>query len=51
MYSLLSRIPDGLEPLRSRFEKHVRRAGLNAIEKIADQGGETMVHNLIIYTF
>ena len=51
MYSLLSRIPEGLDPLRTRFEEHVRKAGLNAIEKIADQGGETMVNNLIIYTF
>ncbi|RUP51948.1 hypothetical protein BC936DRAFT_144264 [Jimgerdemannia flammicorona] len=36
MYSLLARIPDGLDPLRTRFEAHVRRAGLSAIEKIAD---------------
>ena len=43
MYSLLSRIPEGLDPLRTRFEEHVRKAGLSAIEKIADQGGETMV--------
>jgi cullin 1 len=42
MYSLLSRIPEGLDPLRTRFEEHVRKAGLSAIEKIADQGGETM---------
>lgn len=36
MYSLLARIPEGLDPLRTRFEAHVRRAGLSAIEKIAD---------------
>jgi cullin 1 len=36
MYSLLSRIPDGLEPLRTKFEAHVRRAGLSAVDKIAD---------------
>jgi len=51
MYSLLSRIPEGLDPLRTRFEEHVRKAGLNSIEKIADQGGETMVYNLMIYTY
>jgi len=35
MYNLLSRIPDGLEPLRTRFEAHVRKAGLAAIAKVA----------------
>lgn len=35
MYSLLSRIPDGLEPLRARFEAHVRKAGLAAVAKVA----------------
>lgn len=34
MYGLLARIPEGLEPLRKRFEDHVRRAGLAAIEKL-----------------
>jgi hypothetical protein len=43
MYSLLARIPDGLNPLRSRFELHVKKAGLSAIEKIAEQEGETVV--------
>ncbi|KAK5135672.1 hypothetical protein LTR08_004973 [Meristemomyces frigidus] len=38
MYKLLARIPDGLEPLRNRFENHVRRAGHLAVEKVADQG-------------
>ncbi|GAB5589452.1 ubiquitin ligase (cullin) of SCF [Umbelopsis nana] len=42
MYSLLARIPDGLNPLRSRFELHVKKAGLSAIEKIAEQEGETV---------
>ncbi|TFY78525.1 hypothetical protein EWM64_g5483 [Hericium alpestre] len=28
MYALLSRIPEGLEPLRKKFEEHVKRAGL-----------------------
>ncbi|OWP05543.1 cullin [Marssonina coronariae] len=35
MYNLLARIPDGLEPLRSRFEAHVRKAGLAAVAKVA----------------
>jgi cullin 1 len=35
MYKLLSRIPEGLEPLRTRFEAHVRKSGLAAVEKIA----------------
>jgi cullin 1 len=35
MYGLLSRIPDGLEPLRTKFETHVRKAGLAAVSKVA----------------
>ncbi|AEO70905.1 uncharacterized protein THITE_2122761 [Thermothielavioides terrestris NRRL 8126] len=35
MYSLLSRIPDGLDPLRTKFETHVRKAGLAAVAKVA----------------
>ncbi|OTA69546.1 Cullin-domain-containing protein [Hypoxylon sp. EC38] len=35
MYNLLSRIPDGLDPLRQKFEAHVRNAGLNAVFKVA----------------
>jgi len=42
MYNLLSRIPDGLEPLRTKFEAHVRRAGLSAVDKIADDGGDSL---------
>lgn len=38
MYKLLARIPEGLDPLRSRFENHVRRAGHLAVEKIATEG-------------
>jgi cullin 1 len=38
MYKLLARIPDGLDPLRTRFENHVRQAGHLAVEKVADQG-------------
>ncbi|KAG0633629.1 Cullin [Tuber brumale] len=42
MYNLLSRIPDGLEPLRTKFEAHVRRAGTSAVDKIADEGGDNL---------
>ncbi|KAL2137251.1 hypothetical protein VTI74DRAFT_6462 [Chaetomium olivicolor] len=35
MYNLLSRIQDGLEPLRGKFETHVRNAGLAAVAKVA----------------
>ncbi|KAL7268368.1 ubiquitin ligase (cullin) of SCF [Rhizina undulata] len=42
MYTLLSRIPDGLDPLRTKFEAHVRRAGLTAVDKIAEEGGESL---------
>eukprot|EP01104_Vermistella_antarctica_P019088 TRINITY_DN7318_c0_g1_i1.p1 TRINITY_DN7318_c0_g1~~TRINITY_DN7318_c0_g1_i1.p1 ORF type:complete len:767 (-),score=261.67 TRINITY_DN7318_c0_g1_i1:152-2452(-) len=35
MYSLLTRIWGGLEPLTSTFEKHVLTVGLSSIEKVA----------------
>lgn len=35
MYDLLSRIANGLDPLRARFEAHVRKAGLAAVTKVA----------------
>lgn len=35
MYNLLSRIPEGLDPLRLKFEAHVRKAGLAAVAKVA----------------
>lgn len=38
MYKLLARIPEGLDPLRNRFETHVRKAGLAAVEKVAQEG-------------
>ncbi|KAK5112206.1 hypothetical protein LTR62_004367 [Meristemomyces frigidus] len=38
MYKLLSRIPEGLDPLRAKFEHHVRTAGQEAVNKVADQG-------------
>lgn len=34
MYMLLSRVPEGLEPLRTRFEVHVRKQGFAAVERI-----------------
>lgn len=33
MYLLLSRIPNGLDPLRERFEQHVKKAGLDSVER------------------
>lgn len=38
MYKLLARIPEGLDPLRTRFETHVRKAGLSAVDKISGEG-------------
>ena len=35
-YTLLSRIADGLGPLRDIFEEHVRKSGLDAISKLTD---------------
>jgi len=34
MYNLLHRIPDGLAPLRERFEGHVKRVGLSNVERV-----------------
>ncbi|RDB19810.1 Cullin-1 [Hypsizygus marmoreus] len=42
MYALLSRIPEGLEPLRKRFEGHVKQSGLTAISKLVGEGGENI---------
>ncbi|EMR08692.1 hypothetical protein PNEG_02870 [Pneumocystis murina B123] len=36
MYTLLSRIPDGVNPLKVKFEAHVCKAGLLAVERIVD---------------
>ncbi|KAJ7739150.1 ubiquitin-protein ligase [Mycena metata] len=35
MYALLARIQEGLEPLRRKFEAHVKAAGLAAVEGVA----------------
>ena len=37
MYNLLHRIPNGLDPLRDRFESHVKRAGLEGVERICGE--------------
>ncbi|KAK6495673.1 hypothetical protein TWF481_002721 [Arthrobotrys musiformis] len=37
MYNVLSRITGGLEPLRTKFETHIRKAGLEAIDRVASQ--------------
>jgi len=39
MYALLARIPDGLEPLRNKFEEHVKKAGLAAVARLVGEGG------------
>lgn len=39
MYGLLVRIPTGLEPLRKRFEEHVKKAGLAAVERVIPAPG------------
>lgn len=41
MYALLSRINEGLEPLRKRFEEHVKRSGLAAVAKLVGEGEGT----------
>jgi cullin 1 len=42
MYALLSRIPEGLEPLREKFEEHVEKAGLAAALKLVGEGGASI---------
>ncbi|KAG5220800.1 Cullin-domain-containing protein [Salix suchowensis] len=42
MYALLSRIPEGLEPLRKKFEEHVKKAGLSAVTKLIGEGAENV---------
>ncbi|KAF2072416.1 hypothetical protein CYY_006273 [Polysphondylium violaceum] len=44
MYSLLSRIPRGLEPLRATLEKHVQNVGLQAVSSIANGAIEPRVY-------
>lgn len=40
MYALLSRIQEGLEPLRKKFEEHVKKAGLTAVSKLVGEGSD-----------
>ncbi|PBK82193.1 Cullin repeat-containing protein [Armillaria gallica] len=42
MYALLSRISNGLEPLRQRFEGHVKKAGLDAVSPLVGEDGTTL---------
>ena len=51
MYALLARIPDGLEPLRKKFEEHVKQAGLTAVAKLAGDGSaiDSIVRILYFY--
>ncbi|OAA47830.1 cullin-1 [Metarhizium rileyi] len=42
MYNLLSRIPEGLDPLRNKFENHVRKAGLAAVQKVQSSEGDKL---------
>jgi cullin 1 len=43
MYNLLFRISEGLEPLREKFELHVKRVGLAAVEKVAGESADAVV--------
>lgn len=38
MYALLARIPGGLDPLRDRFEAHVRKSGQDNVQKNVGDG-------------
>lgn len=42
MYDLLSRVEDGLVPLREQFEKHVRKIGLASIDKLSEMNPDTL---------
>ncbi|KAI8996992.1 Cullin [Pilobolus umbonatus] len=50
MYSLLARIVDGLNPLRVSFEAHVKKAGLSAIERIAQNENESLDPKIYVDT-
>lgn len=39
MYGLLARISNGLEPLRNKFEEHVKKAGNEAVRKVLPASG------------
>ena len=42
MFRLLSKIANALEPLRTKFEAHVRKAGLAAVDKIATDSDDNL---------
>ncbi len=42
MYTLLSRIDKGLDPLKANFEKHVKQTGLDEILKEAKDAAEVL---------
>lgn len=48
MYNLLHRIPDGLEPLRLRFEEHVKRIGLSNVERVVT-GEKDVVSSFVLF--
>lgn len=48
MYTLLFRIPEGLEPLRQKFEAHVKRVGSSTIEKVAGANAEAVVSRIYL---
>jgi cullin 1 len=41
MFLLLSRIPSGLDPLRERFEAHVKKAGIDSVERAVGSSATT----------
>ena len=41
MYVLIARIPDGLEPLITKFGEHVKKSGLAAVSRLVGEGGAT----------
>lgn len=41
MYSLLVRVPQGLDKLRDAFEEYVKKQGLAAVEKVVESGANT----------
>ncbi|KIM41144.1 hypothetical protein M413DRAFT_445858 [Hebeloma cylindrosporum] len=49
IYSLLSRIPDGLEPLQQKFEEHVVKSGLAATSKLVEAGSTAESLDLKLY--
>lgn len=42
MFLLLSRIPNGLDPLRERFGTHVKNAGTSSVEKTVGEGADVV---------